>query len=95
MIRNVDGSVDAFEYHEIAFNLFGKGKIFDIYVSCSSGGLLSVAHCCTAVVVFEEDRGCFLWNVKIPENAAYKKDHFSSIVCGHKLGLGGRTCTVG
>ena len=91
MVGHVDRCVNTFEDHEIAFDPFTEGEVFNIYVTGSGGGFLCIAHRCAAIVVFEEDRSRFLWHVEIPEDASDEKDHFSSVVCRHKFSLSGRS----
>ena len=72
MVGHVDRRINMFEDHEVAFDPFTDGEVFNVDVSGAGGGggFLCVAHCRAAVVVFEEDCSCHLWHVEIPEYAS-------------------------
>ena len=67
---HVDKRINKFEDHEVAFDPFTDGEVFNVDVSGVGGGFLCVAHCCAAIVVFEEDCSCLLWHMEIPEYAS-------------------------
>ena len=63
MVGHVDGSIDAFQEHEIAFYPFAKGEILDVDMPGACSGFLGITHCRASVVVFKQDSCGLLWNV--------------------------------
>jgi hypothetical protein len=53
MVGHVDRGIDVFQEHEITFHPFAEGEVFDINMSGSGSGFLSVTHCCAADVVLK------------------------------------------
>ena len=66
MVRHVDGRIDTFQDHEVAFDPVAKREVLDVDVASPCRRLLGVAHGGTAVVVFVKEGGGFLWDMKVP-----------------------------
>ena len=52
---------------------------------------MSIAHGGTDGVVFVEGGSSLLRDPQVPKYALHKKDHLTSVICGHKFGFGGGT----
>ena len=50
---------------------------------------MSIAHGGTDGVVFVEGGSSLLRDPQVPKYALHKKDHLTSVICGHKFGFGG------
>lgn len=90
MIGHIYRRINAFQYHQVAFDPITKGEEFDIDVPCSCGRLLRVAHGSTPVIIFVEKGSSFLWNVEVAKNAAYIENHFTGVTSRHKFGFSTR-----
>jgi hypothetical protein len=77
VISFVNCRVNAFEDQEVAFHPFTKYVVADVHVPHPAGGLLSVGHSSTCIVVFVECASGLLRNIKVPEDAADLKEHLS------------------
>ena len=95
VVGHVDSRVDSFEYHEVSLDPIAEQEIFYIDVTCTGGGFLCIAHSCASVIVLIEKGGCFLWYVKVPEDAANIEYRFTRITSRHKFCLGTRAGDCG
>ncbi len=66
MVSDIDGSVDLFKMDEIALDPFTKGKILNVNMAHARGGLLSIAHSRTAVIVLVGNGCGLLGNIEVP-----------------------------
>ena len=69
VVGHVEGGIDTFKFDEVAFDPFAEVVVFNIHVSGTGGGFLSVCHGGTCVVVLIKERSCILWYAKVPKNA--------------------------
>ncbi len=73
MVGHVYWCIDLFEVHQLPFDPFTNGKIFDVHMSYPRSRLLRITHGNACAIVFVKDSYSLRRNSQVPQHTVKKR----------------------